>query len=240
MGTQFIDGSFRQQTFTPQASSDEIRFNLADSSPLGSTYTSGATIIDGLAIQAAPLGQVWSLLGWSITAKLATLLPEPGVLPGVGPFGKIIGGLTFLNATPWDNVPVGGLGPVNLVGNPFRTPMLPLPANSFGLSVIWDGATDTAPPVGTDPLLPPESTNTGDGFLYSQTPGLSPTIVNYALPVPVQIYPGETMQIGMWITPSNMQGAVFAVTDANYTLVIDDGQPQITTWGRDLATELAH
>jgi len=233
MGTQFIEGSFRRQII-PGESGDQIPLNVADGTPVPATgWTVGGTIIDNLDIQAAPLGQVWSFLGWSITFSPFIQVPAGGTA-AITQLGNIVGGLTFLNATPTifgdvvDGVPYQ---------QPYTVPMIPLPTNTFGLDTLYDGRTDTVPPAGTTPVLPPEVSQPP---LYSDAPGLVPIIHTYALPVPVQIYPGQSVKMGLWITPSEVTDAILSVTGANYVIVIDDGQPQITTWGRDLATELAH
>jgi hypothetical protein len=76
--------------------------------------------------------------------------------------------------------------------------------------------------------------------MLSDAPGLTGFLHNYALPVPVQVHAGERLSIGIWITPSNAENFALAVTGSSYVVYADDGQQNITTWGRDAGMELAH
>jgi hypothetical protein len=197
--------------------------------------STGATIIETVMAQ-APLGQIWSFLGWSIVLTPYVIYdPAEGPGPTInGQLGKIVGGLTFSPATRTIENAVGIPGR----DQPYVFPMLPMPMNTFGMTTLWDGRTDTVPPDGGGELMLPSIVPLPP--TYANAHGLTPIIANYSLPVPAQIYPGEQMQFGLWITPSLAENFALAITQAAYVVVVDDGQPQLTTWGRDAATELAH
>lgn len=225
----------------PGLASDQIPLTVTEYAAASTLegWSSGGTIIENVPAQ-APLGQVWSFLGWSIVLRGFTMpwSMGPGAQqPAASQLGKIIGGLTFAKATPTIDVanitpPPGSGLPGGAVTQPWAEPMLPIPPNTFGMTTIWDGSDPNTPPLLALETVPPTFTEAQGGLV--------PLITNYALPVPTQIYPGETMQMALWITPSLSTNQVIAITEAAYTVVVDDGQPQITTWGRDLATELAH
>lgn len=239
MATRFIESSFRQQII-PGADSDRIPLNVSElmAPAVATGWTEGGTIIDDLK-QQPPLGQTWSFLGWSIVLTPLVLYNGGAGATGpdiIGQLGRIIAGLTFTRPTPTlHDVP--GAGGV-FFEQPWHEPMIPLPPNTFGLDTLWDGRQDTAPPTSTGGImLPPE---VHIPAMYSAAFGLQQIVHNYALPVPVEVSPGQTMQMGLWITPSNARNFALSVTGAAYNVVVDDGQPQVTTWGRDLATSLAH
>jgi hypothetical protein len=238
MGTRYIDSSFRKQEI-PGISGNRIPINVTEQiNPTPDTgWTRGGTLIEQVDAQ-PPLGEVWSFLGWSIRfTPFIRYDPTAGTAPTItGQLGKIIGGFTTQNPTPtlFDQ-PLPE--PPGFFAQPWHEPLLAIPANSFGLDTLWDGRQDTIPPTGTELLLPPEVPIPP---MYSDAPGLTALLHNYALPVPVQIHAGERINIGLWITPSNAENFALSVTAATYVVVVDDGQPQITTWGRDAGMELAH
>lgn len=261
MGTQFIESAFRSLAVGGAVVSDWVPPNLqehtsTDGTGTGTDFAStGAAIIENVSAQ-APMGQIWSFIGWSITL-VPYITYDPTVTSGanvnenITQLGRIIAGLTFANATPTGQNAAAaptGFGYDSLWAAygtplvPWALPMPNLPTNTFGMSVIWDGVTDTVPPNGGGELaLPPvvpmpvQLQNWPGGAA-----GMKPLVTNYPLPMPVQIYPGQQMQFGLWITPSMATNIALGITQASYTIVVDDGQPQVTTWGRDQPTELAH
>lgn len=114
--------------------------NLSDlgNPPVGvSAWTPGASNTTLLNIQ-PPLGEVWAIVGWQLTAT-GYIGSAP---PAYGMLGRLIAGPS-LNATPVK--PAGGNG-------------LILPADTSNLDVVWDGSTD--PPFAQDVTVAGPGTGT--------------------------------------------------------------------------------
>jgi len=122
--------------------------------------------------------------------------------PAFGKLGRIVGGLVHMTPT---------VGPVS--------PMIPFPSNATGLATIWDGATD--PVLGLCKIV---------GNTLQTAP--TPLVGQLNLPVPIQVYPGDELQMGLWITPSLAQNAQIVIINATYTVTFDDNQPPSpAVWG---------
>lgn len=204
MATQLIAGAFRQHV--PQ--SGEPPCNVQDTAVNAnvSAWTEGGTIVDRLAIE-PPLGGVWSVTGWSIA--LSGWLFHPFTVPARGKLGRIIGGV--LHATPTPTGP-------GVTQIPWVNPAQQLPVNAFGLATIWDGSVDPVFPQSGQPL----SLN---------LPNLSPMLFTYSLSSPITLYPGDELNVGVWVTSALVQNTILAVSNATYTVVFDDGSPTEPGWG---------
>lgn len=134
---------------------------------------------------------------WSIVAHAITL--DAFMLTGTptyGKLGRILGGIVRMAPTI--------ANPAN-ANSPWTNPALPLPDNTLGLTTLWDGT--------SDPVV--RNINSGDAtHLTGQL----------SLPVPITIPPGDTLQMGLWITPSLAAGVQLAVADATYAIFYDDNR----------------
>jgi hypothetical protein len=52
-----------------------------------------------------------------------------------------------------------------------------------------------------------------------------PVTVDATLPVPLKVWPGDSVQIGLWIQPSLAVNVCLIVVNASYRIVYDDGAP---------------
>jgi hypothetical protein len=197
---QIITSAFRIQ----HQSGTNIPWNVFDQANASSGWTAGATLIESVARQ-APLGQVYSVVGWSICCTPIFAAPDPDSSP-FGKLGKIVGGLVHMSPTPTDPAKLGGA---------WVAPMIPLPDNTSGLATVWDGS--------SDPMIPASGPTI-------QATEFVPLTVAYSPPVPIELYPGDDIQIGLWITPSLSQNSIIAVTNASYSVVFDDGLPVQPGW----------
>jgi hypothetical protein len=193
---QFIGAAFRSQQ-SPLGSPSIV--NLNDPASSSVAWSSGATVIEQIAVQ-PPLGEIWSVLGWAITMRAFMLTGSNAY----GKLGRIVGGIVHMQPTPTDPAKNGGA---------WVNPQLAFPNNSTGLNVIWDGQ--------TDPAL---------RSIYSPYPSSTELQGELMLPVPIELYPGDDIQIGLWITPSLAQNVQIAVAYANYTVTFDDNRAPTTPW----------
>lgn len=201
MGQQLVNGQLPAQgTF------NGLRVNLADGgfSPSASAYTTGAYMITLLPAQ-PPIGEVWDLIGWSLSFQGGILTSAPGVFPMYGRLGRLLAGI----GRGIQPTSTAGLGPINL------------PPDLSGLDTIWDGSQDTPFQVFPDNISS-----------AAQLPVGTPIIKTLSLPVPVTVEPGEQIGLGLWLEPSLVQNAQIFIASANYSVMFDDGQgPPATTWG---------
>jgi hypothetical protein len=173
------------------------------------SLTPGCTQIDTIDLQGPNQSQHWTFLSVSVQAKLRFRAADVGdVTHFYGRLSKILAGVILDNTSiPTQN----GI-------NAYISPMQALPVDSTLLTPLWDPDTDPLPPtvassIGTD---------------------LGLTInASIVLNDPVDIVPGVTPYIGMWMEPS-LIGVVISpataladfaieVFDAVYTVNYDDG-----------------
>lgn len=197
MAQQSIFGSFR--AVDPVQGLGQL--NLADVTTAQSSvsrWTTGATQIN-LVPTSVPLGQSWSIVSWYMTFYGAfNYLP---LLPGqqyCGKLGKLIGGLTTSISGPTAGSP----------GLPYVTPVLDLPDDQSMLSTLWDGS--------DDPEFPALQSTIGSPVKDIRSGSLG-------LPVPLTLRSGDTVAIGLWLTPSLTQNLQTLIYNARYSIVYDDG-----------------
>lgn len=200
MGQQQIASSFR--TSPPGVTGiPALAWNVLDLYEATSNWTSGASLIDDVSIQ-PPLGQAWSIAAWTVRCVGLLEVPLSGT-PSYGKLGRLIGGLVR-GAAPT---------PFSAVGLPYANPLVPLPIDTTGLAVIWDGDSDPAFPISTS------------------APGtLQPVMFANNLSSPIVVQSGDRVQIGLWLTPSLAQNVAPGVINATYTITVDDGQQTQAGW----------
>jgi len=167
--------------------------------------TQGVTQIDQLPLQPA-LAAPWVIDGWSIAFDLWLFQNAP-TAPIFGRLGSILGGLCHAAQIP-----------APLVGGGAR-PVLPLPPNLGLLTQLWDGVADPCPPI-----VP----------AWAQAfPGAPTTIsTTYPLPQPMVLEPGDSLSIGMWLTPSVSQNVQLCVFNAHWTVSYTEQPPFAFPWGQ--------
>lgn len=123
--------------------------------------------------------------------------------PAFGRLGKLIAGLSQQKTTL-------------SAGFPWVNPVLALPNDPFtAITVLWDGS--------TDPPFP--------ALQFGNPPVTEAIIGGLDLNQPLEISSGETITIGLWLTPSLVQGVTPNIFDATYTVIYDDGKPPVAGWG---------
>jgi hypothetical protein len=195
---QYIDSAFRVRAPVPAA----FNWNVADVTVAApAAWSVGGTLIDRLPIQ-PPLGDIWSVLSWSI--RISPILFVSTLSPAFGKLGRIVGGVLHAAPTAFSTV------------QPWANPQQPLPNNSAGMTTMWDGV--------IDPLFVVGSASYPD--LVAQ-----PLVTNFQLPVPIDLYPGDELHIGLWITPSLAQNIQIAITNAAYSVIYEDNHQRAGVWG---------
>lgn len=204
MAQQQLGGSFRALA----SASTGRTINLME--PLGGVLgrTPGSSVIDTISVQ-LPLGAVWTILAWQIMFQIALAVNGPCN----GRLGKVIGGLQ--SGAVQSNGPAG-----SPAGQPFTAAMLPLPNEPSLFATLWDGSQDQSPPLisAALPLVLPS--NNGEGVISG----------GQNLSQPMKIVSGDSLSIGMWLTPSVVgagSGSNYnslVVFSAAWTITYDDGR----------------
>lgn len=201
-----LTSSFRQDTTSfPVNRINVVDQWIAPNTQFTSLWSPGATIIDTIQPTVSP-NQRWKVLSLSVVGKLNLINNSPGTY---GKLGKVLIGLSL------DELPetiAGG-------GAPYATSMRPLLPDSTLMIPLWDPAADPLPPSSGDFSIggPPPTT------YLSKEAALLP-------PVPIDLIPGQSIAIGIWITPSLLASNSFggrtnlAVWDAIWTVNYDDGR----------------
>lgn len=214
MALKSSSGAFRYSVGSGIAAGNDI--NLYDTAVIpglsvtqgigsGSVWSPGATQIDAVALTPT-LTQDWTLLSVSVTAFLTSEF-----FMNFGLLGRLIMAL-LPNSQPTSKAQSGGFPAL-----PWVAPMLPLPADMSLAATLWDGNNDSAPPQYSSP---------GAGLPVSGT---------VSAPVPIPIRAGQTLGVGLWLTPmlmgSNDETSIdypltpqVLVVNATYNVNYDDGQ----------------
>jgi hypothetical protein len=87
---------------------------------------------------------------------------------------------------------------------PWVNPAQPVPPSPAGFATLWSNDMP-APPNYPGPTIP--------------------VTVDATLPVPLKVWPGDSVQIGIWIQPSLAVNVCLIVVNASYRIVYDDGAP---------------
>lgn len=197
MGQQTIPGSFR--AVDPAQGLGQL--NLADVTSAQSSvsrWTTGATQIN-IIPTGVPLGQSWTVVSWYMNFYgVLNYLP---ILPGqqnCGKLGKLTGGLTTSVSGPT----------AGSAGLPYVTPMSDLPDDQSMLTTLWDGDSESA--------FPALQTVVGSPVKNVRSGGLQ-------LPVPLTLRSGDTLAIGLWLSPSLTQNIQTLIYNTRYSIVYDDG-----------------
>lgn len=133
----------------------------------------------------------WTIFGWSISfqgAILALVSPTSG--PANGLLGKLFGGLVQQQTTP---------APVPPNNQPFSSPpQVALPT----IATLWDGSQD-----------PPFPQAQGGSAL--PTSGYCRTV---QLPQPLVLKAGDSLGMGLWLTPSLVANTRIYIYGITYTV----------------------
>jgi hypothetical protein len=199
MGQQQIVGPFRALDTVNLI--DQCFSNVA-------SWSSGATLIDAVPVQPV-LGQVWSIVAWSITFT-GNLTVIDSTQPLFGNLGSLVGGVGV------------GLQPTNGVGIAYVNPMQGFPASPVNIATMWDGNTD--PPFPTVSAIPPLGNRTGPSPYTTQT-------FSSEIPNPLDLSAGDQLSIGLWLTSSLIRNIEIVVSNASWSVIYDDGQQVTTGWG---------
>lgn len=179
MATQQLPGAFKVDPTFGFCCLDQINLNAVPA--YSHVRTPGATVINSVT-PTQQINQQWSLQSIGIQAFLALVMGINHNL--VGKLGKIVAGL-LLPTNPQPTT--SGL-------QNFSSILLPLPDPTLTVT-LWDPETDQMPPVyphgvGLDPTLKTSLS----GFL-----SIGQVL---QLQQPVDLEPGETVGIGIWMLPS--------------------------------------
>lgn len=167
-----------------------------------SAWTLGATIIDVPSFT-PPSGRTWRILAIEFYVGFNLAIPGDLGKPAYGKLGKVIAALI-----PSDAHQTQG-GNVNQA---WINPMLPLPADLSLITTLFNGENDSAPAQFT--LTNKVITPLTGGLNLSQ---------------PIDIYGGQQIGLGLWLTPSlaqmglNNEQAGLLGSSSRYTIIYDDG-----------------
>jgi hypothetical protein len=170
--------------------------NLEDQAAIVTSpnWTPGATLIDQMAIS-PPAGQSWTIASYTIS--FAGAIFSSGIaVRSFGRLGKLLAAI-MLGAAP---TPAGAI-----------TPMRALPTDLSTAVTLWDGSQD--PPFG-------QLTGIGGPATFPNVP----IIGGESLAQPIAVGPGEQISLGLWLTPSLIQGVEIYIINAQYTVIYDDGR----------------
>lgn len=166
------------------------------------------------------IGQKWKLLSVSVQGYLGYVIGDlPAGFQGpatYGKLGKLVAGLPSLD------IPVTALPPVAVLAN--QIPLLQQPNDSSLLSTLWDPAVNEMPPTIPNP------TDANNRFQIGQLLAVNTQI---SPPQPLDMLPGVTPALAVWLQPSLFGWRQSQLTSANafglalfyttYTVNYDDG-----------------
>lgn len=204
-------------------------------------WTVGSTMITPISAGAAPpLLASWTIQGWGISfsgllwhtsvpaqTSMVTAATTNAVGPSTGLMGKL--GQLWGGILPTQQGQTYFSGSARQPSNVPAVPYVPygqspLPANSGSIELLWDGATDDFPVLG----------------LSNQT-DIAPQTVTFSqsLNQPIPLQSGEQVCMGLWLTPSLVIGCGLSfgvycpiiISNAQYSITLDDGQPDVQGWG---------
>jgi hypothetical protein len=228
MGQQLIEGGFPDtQDFLanfPVWAPRRLPIALEDgngavSGPVatGQWWTTGFSYYRNLSLQ-PPLGQAWTLVACTFSFNGYVIYRAFGqATPAVftARWGKLIGAI--LGGTQQVATPGGGT--FSTVSGGSYGQFTNVPTTTLAQQTLWDGS--------TDPLFPPISAN-GGGFIPGSWPIF--TTIQPPIPIDLQAVTGQTVTLALFLTPSLLAGAQWAlIANARYQLTIDDGLPTSPT-----------
>lgn len=203
MSVNVYNGNFASQAnYVPRGLAAYANASIADKdiSANAPAWTGGAAQICPIPTQPA-LTEVWSLVAWSIACVgVVDTHPFTNSLAAYGRLGKLLGGVlidapfntkqsqAFSGSSPWS---VYWLNPV--------------PSGAFQ-DTIWDGE--------NDPLLP-------SIVQSAPAPSTFPAVQlahTYTFPQPLDVFPGQTIAMALWLTPSLSTNIDITFMNATYTL----------------------
>jgi hypothetical protein len=176
---------------------------LEDQIDPATSYTPGVVRVSTLTAQ-PNLAERWTLLGWSIRARVGVALPTPAFNPHpYGRIGRLWAGL-LVDATMSNQ---GGL--LLNVQQPGGA-SLPLDLSTF--TVIWDPSETPMPIFDPAGAVPAE-----DQFgIIGQT---------YMLPAPIEAHSGSQMQMALILDHCLLAQSIGVILlSCEYSLIYDDGK----------------
>lgn len=197
--------------------------NLIDALTPGSTgnsnWTTGAAIVDSVALPIRSVKSTWRIYSVSFTARLLMIvnyiLPATGIASRFGKLGALNCGMSLQGPqTISAHIPGGPAYPYTTLDES------PLPRDSSLVSRLWDPATNPLPPINY--LQTPHS----PAELLDLSGGITP-------PQPIDMPAGGSLYAGLWLEPALMScyappgvgsqlGQWLAVYSGQYEIYFDE------------------